>query len=84
MFDISLGGMKVKLCREYKVDEDILKGSFDISCYIPKTREEFILEAELINKTKEGFVQLKIPRWNEDGLKLVSRILEMLVESKKV
>jgi len=82
MVDISLGGMKVRLKRPYKVDEEVLKKPFAVSCYIPQVGEEYIVETELVNKTREGVVQLKITRWGEDALKMMSKILELLVETR--
>ncbi|RTZ59095.1 MAG: hypothetical protein DSZ31_04520, partial [Gammaproteobacteria bacterium] len=84
LYDISLGGMKVKLKRTYEVDEELLKDSFAVSCFLPSKNEEYILDCELLDRSEEGFIQLKIARWDEQALKLISRILELIVENKKV
>lgn len=83
MVDISLKGMKVKLKRTYNVEPDILKGTFSVSCYIPNVGDEYILDTRLVYKTKEGFISLEIVRWNEESLKLISKILELLMEVRK-
>ncbi len=84
LYDISLGGMKVKLKKTYEVDEEILKKPFAVSCFIPSRNEEYILECKLLNRTEDNFIQLKIARWDEQALKLISRVLELIVENKKV
>ena len=84
LYDISLGGMKVRLKRTYEVDEELLKDSFAVSCFLPSKNEEYILDCELLNRTEDNFIQLKVARWDEQALKLISRILELIVENKKV
>jgi hypothetical protein len=84
MHDISLGGMKVKLKRTYDVDESILKDTFAVSCFIPSKNEEYVIDCQLVERGKDNFVQFKIARWDEQALKLISRILELIVENKKV
>ena len=83
MYDISLGGMKVKLKRTYDVDEFILKDTFAVSCFIPSKNEEYVIDCQLVGRGKDNFVQFKIARWDEQALKLISRILELIVENKK-
>jgi len=75
LYDISLGGMKVRLKRTYEVDEELLKDSFAVSCFLPSKNEEYILDCELLNRTEDNFIQLKVARWDEQALKLISRIL---------
>ena len=84
MRDISLGGMRVKLKKTYNVDEEIITKPFSVSCFIPSKNEEYIVECKLVNKTADNQLQLKITKWDEEALRLVSRILELLVENKKV
>ncbi|HID79904.1 MAG TPA: PilZ domain-containing protein [Aquificales bacterium] len=84
LYDISLGGMKVKLKRTYKVDKEILKEPFAVSCFLPSKKEEYILDCKFLNRGKDNFIQLKITRWDEEALKLISRVLELIVENQKV
>jgi len=84
MKDISLGGLSVKIKKPYEVDEDILKNPFAISCFIPSRGEEFIIDTKLVERTNDNIVRLKVHKWNEEALKLVSTILELLVENKMV
>ena len=83
MKDISLGGMRIKLKKTYEVDEDILTHPFEVSCFLPSKNEEYIITCRLVDKT-DGNLRLKIERWDADALKLVSHILELLVENRKV
>ena len=84
LYDISLGGMRVKLRKSYETDPEALQKVFPISCYIHQTGEEFIIDVELVNKTKDGYLNLKVAKWNEDALKFVSRVLELLVKTHQV
>jgi hypothetical protein len=84
LYDISLVGMKIKLKKPYEVDPDTLRYVFPVSCYIHQTGEEFILDVELINKSKDGFISVKIAKWNEEALRFVSRVLELLVKLHQV
>ncbi len=84
LYDISLGGMRVKLRKTYDVDPETLQEVFPVSCYIHQTGEEFIIDVELVNKTKDGFLNLKVAKWDEEALKFVSRVLELLVKTRKV
>lgn len=83
MKDISLGGMRVKLRKTYDVDEEILTHPFEVSCFLPSKNEEYIITCRLVDKTDSN-LRLKIERWDADALKLISHILELLVENKKV
>ncbi len=83
LVDISLGGMRVQLKRQYSVDPEVVSGVFSVSCYIPED-EEYVIDVNLVNRTKEGTLFLKIARWDEEALRFVSKILEKLVETKKV
>ncbi len=82
LWDISLVGMKIKLRRLYDTDIENLGNVFPVSFYIPQTKDEFILDVELINKTKEGILNLKVAKWNEEALKFVSKVLELLVSHR--
>ena len=84
LYDISLVGMRIKLKKPYEVDPDTLRYVFPVSCYIHQTGEEFILDVELINKSKDGFISVKIAKWNEEALRFVSRVLELLVKLHQV
>jgi hypothetical protein len=82
--DISLGGLSVKLKKANKVDEDILKEPFSISCYVPSKKKEFVIDVQFIKKTTDGVARFKITKWNEETLKLLSTILDLLAETKMV
>ncbi len=83
MRDISLGGIRVRLKKTYDVDEEILTKPFEVSCFLPSKNEEYIITCRLISK-KDNQIHLKIENWDADALKLISNILDLLVENKKV
>ncbi len=83
LYDISLGGFRILLKKQYQTVPENLQKVFPISCYIPQTQEEYIVDVELVHKTKEGFLHVKVAKWDEKALKLVSRILELLVKVKQ-
>jgi len=80
LHDISLGGLKIKLKRKYKVDPKNLQNEFLISCFIPQTGEEYILNVRPLS-AKGNCLNLRVTKWEEDALKCISRILELLVTS---
>jgi len=84
LYDISLGGMRIKLKKPYDVDPDTLRYVFPISCYIHQTGEEFILDVELISKSKDDFLSVKITKWDDEALRFVSRVLELLVKVHQI
>ena len=78
LVDISLKGLKLKLQKEYNVDEDIIKKPFLTAIHLPWETEDYILNTQLVNKTDDGFISLKITKWDKDALKFVSKVLEKL------
>ncbi len=83
MRDISLGGIRVRLKKPYEIDEEILTKPFDVSCFLPSKNEEYIITCRLVNKSGNQ-IHLKIENWDADALRLISHILDLLVENKKV
>ncbi|NPA14558.1 MAG: PilZ domain-containing protein [Aquificae bacterium] len=81
LVDISLKGMKVFIRKPYNVDEEVLKDGFMIAVRFPDEPEEYLINVDLVNKTKNGYVSFKINKWDRDALKFTSKVLEKISQT---